>query len=152
MSFTRIMTAAVFCGGLAVAGAGGAAAEPGDAPVPSADVALNGGFVYFLEGNRWAVWVINSSCDPAGFCTGKVTSSRNWTAPITRGPGTWWGLQRDSPADGWVCPDGAQAPAHYQYLLDPATLAGTVTYTNAPGACGTPETPSDTDVIALSLI
>ena len=108
--------------------------------------------MYFLDGNRRSVWVINSSCDPAGFCTGLVTSSRNWSAPITRGPGTWWAIQRDSAFDGWVCPDGSLAPAHYLYLLDPTNLTGTLTYTKHPGACGTPDTPIDSDPITLALI
>ncbi len=122
-------------------------------PAPVANTAaLNGGFMYFLEGKRWAIWVINSGCDPAGVCTGKATSSRNWDAPITRMPGGAWMIERDSPIDGWICPDGTTAPAQYSYLFDPATLTGTVTYTKHPGACGDSSTARDQQSVTLIAI
>jgi hypothetical protein len=64
-------------------------------------------------------------------------------------PGGPWLIERDSAADGWVCPDGTTAPAHYSYLFDPASLTGTVTYIKHAGACGDPATPSDQDPINL---
>ncbi len=157
---TGLATAAL-CTALAIAVASPAHAQdppPPPAPVvpapgPAADTApLNGGFIYFLEGKRWAIWVINSGCDPMGVCTGKATSSRNWDAPITRMPGGAWMIERDSPTDGWVCPDGTTAPAHYSYLFDPATLTGTLTYTKHPGACGDPTTPTDQHPVSLIAI
>lgn len=125
-------------------------ADPSPGPPPAAE--LDGAYTYFIENSRFALWSITSTCDPAGNCFGHIVSTRKWTAPLTKAVGGPWTIQRDSPADGWVCPDGAPAPAHYAYSFDPATLAGTVIYTKAPGACGNPNTATHHDEISLSKV
>lgn len=157
MSIKRALATGGLCSVLAFGTIATAWADPdgsggGGPGIPAQETALNGGFIYFLNDNRRSVWVVNSSCDAAGTCTGRVTSARNWSAPIARTPGGKWSIERDSPTDGWVCPDGTIAPAHYSYQLDPANLTGTLTYTKKAGACGNPDTPTDTDAINLALI
>lgn len=137
MADRKVSAIAVVGIGLAVGSAPAATAED-----PVADP-LNGVFTQYRDNVKHSTWVVVSTCDPAGDCSGHATSSRGWTALINRVAGGPWLIERDSPDDGWVCPDGSHTAAHLSYSLDPVTLTGTVASTKLPGTCGSPATATD---------
>lgn len=143
MAGRKVFAIAVVGIGLAVGSAHPAAADD-----PAAG-ALNGVFTQYRDGAKRSTWVVVSTCDPVGNCSGHATSSRGWTALVSRNAGGPWLIERDSPDDGWVCPDGSHTAAHLSYSLDPVTLDGTIESTKQPGTCGSPATATDSDPINL---
>ena len=143
MADRKVFAIAVVGIGLAVG-----TAHPAVADDPVAGP-LNGVFTQYRDSAKRSTWVVVSTCDPAGNCSGHATSSRGWTAMVNRVAGGPWLIERDSPDDGWVCPDGSHTGAHLSYSLDPVTLAGTVESTKQPGTCGSPVTATDSDPINL---
>lgn len=113
-----------------------------------ADDSLNGHYSAFVDGSRsnplaQAILIINTQCDPAGNCTGWVSTPKTWGAAINKPPGGEWTISRTDPT-AWTCPDGSQAPADLVYTFAPTTLAGSLTATKAAGGCGDPATPTAT--------
>lgn len=143
MADRKVFAIAVVGIGLAIGSAHPAAADD------SVTGPLNGVFTQYRDSAKRSTWVVVSTCDPAGNCSGHATSSRGWTAPVNRVAGGPWLIERDSPDDGWVCPDGSHTAAHLSYSLDPVTLAGTVESTKQPGTCGSPATATDSGPINL---
>jgi hypothetical protein len=143
MADRKVFAIAVVGIGLAVG-----SAHPAVADAPAA-MALNGVFTQYRDSAKRSTWVVVSTCDPAANCSGNATSSRGWTALVNRVAGGPWLVERDSPNDGWVCPDGSHTPAHLSYSLDPVTLSGTVESTKQPGTCGSPATATDSHPIHL---
>ena len=101
MADRKVFAIAVVGIGLAVGSAHPAAADD------PAGGALNGVFTQYRDSAKRSTWVVVSTCDPAGNCSGHATSSRGWTALVNRVAGGPWLIERDSPDDGWVCPDGS---------------------------------------------
>ncbi len=139
----KVFAIAVVGIGMAVGSAHPAAADDATAG------ALNGVFTQYRDDTKRSTWVVVSTCDPAGNCSGNATSSRGWTAVVNRVAGGPWLIERDSPDDGWVCPDGSHTAAHLSYSLDPVTLVGTAESTKQPGTCGSPATATDSHSMHL---
>lgn len=117
-----------------------------------ADDSLNGPYFAVVDGSRTnllsTIVSINSTCDPAGSCTGRVTTPKTWEAAITKSPGASWTITRTDPA-AWTCPDGSNAAADLVYAFAPATLAGSITATKAARACGDPAMPTTTHSLVV---
>ncbi len=111
-STLRVVSAAVMTAA-AIAAAAPAAAGPDD-------VALNGTFVAFSDG-QWSktrerfeprpsvtsVWTLTSSCTNFQDCTGTLVSDQGWSAPLVY-LSQRWRATRVIP--GWLkCPDGTTA-------------------------------------------
>ncbi|AMO59139.1 putative secreted protein [Mycolicibacterium phlei] len=99
---------------------------------------LDGAFT-FVNGPTTNQWYITSQCNPEGVCAGTVTTSTGVIAHIGRTADGPWTVSRHDVPNGWICPDGSTAPGDQTYTFDPVTLAGTLSATSRPGACGNPE-------------
>jgi hypothetical protein len=112
-----------------------------------ADESLNGHFQTIVDGTRsnplGDILIVNTKCDPAGDCTGWVSTPKTWGAPINKPPGGSWAISRTDSA-AWTCADGSRAPADLVYTFAPTSLAGSITATKAAGGCGDPATPTIT--------
>jgi len=117
-----------------------------------ADDSLNGHYQAFVDGSRTnplgGILILNTTCDPAGNCSGWVSTPKTWGAAISKPPGGSWTISRTDP-QGWTCPNGGNAPADLVYTFDPGSLAGTLTATKAAGGCGDPATPTNTHSLTV---
>ncbi|WP_083410408.1 hypothetical protein [Mycolicibacterium rutilum] len=138
MTSLRASALAVAVAGIAVATAGAA----------SADDRLDGEFV-FVNGPTQNRWSITTQCNPEGACGGTVSSSTGMIAHISRVAGGPWTVERHDVPNGWTCADGSTGPGDLSYAFDPATLAGTATYTSKPGACNDPNVLQHQNPISL---
>jgi hypothetical protein len=112
-----------------------------------ADDSLNGHYQGLVDGARanplGGILMIGTNCDPAGNCTGWVSTPKTWGAPINKPPGGSWTISRTDPT-AWTCANGSKAPADLVYTFAPTTLAGSITSTKAAGGCGDPLRPTNT--------
>jgi hypothetical protein len=110
-----------------------------------ADDSLNGPYQAVVDGSLsnplGGILLINSHCDPAGNCTGWVSTPKTWGAALSKPPGGSWTINRTDPR-AWACPNGSNAPADLVYTFAPASLAGAITATKAAGGCGDPARPT----------
>lgn len=140
---------------LVAAGAFGSAAayaRPGGSPLNGDYLATsNGDFAKTNDVRRdqvtvRQVWTITSSCVDSSQCTGDVTSSQGWSAPLTY-DGAWWMIDR--PVLEWLpCPDGSKALGEQRFRFwgvsptgqrdeyNTELLAGSDTTNGPSGACG----------------
>ncbi|HTQ18282.1 hypothetical protein [Mycobacterium sp.] len=138
MRIVRLLPTAI----LAVVGCAVATAGPA-----LADDSLNGHYFAVVDGSRSnllsTILTFQTTCDPAGNCTGWVTTPKTWGAPVSKPPGGSWTINRTDRA-GWTCPNGGTAPADLVYTFAPANLAGSIITTKAAGGCGDPARPTTT--------
>lgn len=146
---TTVTAAVAVLGGLAVA------------PVASANPewGLNGTYtatsngewarkneVFYDQASLRSTWTISTDCSYPGECTGTVTSSWGWTAPIYQKSGIWYVKHT---VENWIpCPDGTTAPGLQTFRFKPMTpegayydptsntLVGEDITTGPSGACG----------------
>ncbi|QLL05927.1 hypothetical protein [Mycobacterium vicinigordonae] len=113
----------------------------------AADDSLNGHYQAAVDGSRshplGGILILNTSCNPAGNCTGWVSTPKTWGAPIDKAPGGSWTISR-ADSSAWTCPDGSKAAADLVYAFSSTSLAGSITSTKAAGGCGDPATPTTT--------
>jgi hypothetical protein len=128
MAITRAMavTTAVTCTALGLA-----------SPAWADEQQLDGNYT-FVNGETTNTWSITTQCNAERTCGGTVSTSTGWVGAISRVTGGPWTAERRDVSTGWTCPDGSTGPADLLYSFDPASLAGTVTYTSEPGACNDP--------------
>jgi hypothetical protein len=115
----------------------------------SADDRLNGDYA-FTNGPITNTWSITTQCNPEGLCAGTVSSSTGMLVQIRKAVGGAWTVERHDVSNGWTCPDGSSGAADVTYTFDPATLAGTLSRTSTPGACGNPNSSHDDNPVTLS--
>lgn len=127
MLIMRASAAGIALAGLAVAVAG----------LASADGRLNGDYA-FTDGPTTNTWSITTQCSPEGLCAGTVSGSTGLLVQIRKAIGGPWTVERHDVSNGWTCPDGSTGAADVVYTFDPVTLAGTLSRTSLPGACGDP--------------
>jgi hypothetical protein len=112
-----------------------------------ADDSLNGHYQAVVDGSRAnplsTILLPSTKCDPAGRCSGWVSTPKTWGAPLTKTPGGSWTITRTDP-QGWSCANGGTGPADLTYTFAPGSLAGSITATKAAGACGDPGRPTAT--------
>jgi hypothetical protein len=117
-----------------------------------ADDSLNGHYQAVVDGSRAnplsTILLPNTKCDPAGTCSGWVSTPKTWGAPLTKRPGGSWTITRTDP-QGWSCPGGGTGPADLTYTFAPGSLTGSITVTKAAGACGDPARPSATHSLVV---
>lgn len=134
----RAMAVTIAVSGIAIASAG-----------PSwADDRLDGDFT-FVNGPTSNTWTITTQCNPEVTCGGTVSSSTGMLAQISRVAGGPWTIERHDVFNGWKCADGGTGAADVTYSFDPATLAGTISYTTKPGACNDPNVLQNQQPISL---
>ena len=144
MHIVRIFPTAILAalGGYAIGMAGPALA----------DDTLNGHYQAIVDGSRsdplGGILIVNTNCDPAGNCTGWVSTPKTWGAAINKPPGGSWTISRTDP-QAWPCPNGGTAPADLVYTFAPGSLAGSITATKAAGGCGDPARPTATHSLAV---
>ena len=113
-----------------------------------ADERLDGDYTLISDGPA-ITWSITTQCNAERTCGGMVSTSRGWVGAISRVAGGAWTAERHDVSTGWTCPDGSTGPADLLYSFDPATLAGTVSYTSKPGVCNDPNTQQTQQPIRL---
>lgn len=102
--------------------------------------------VYHDEKTVREVWTITSTCIDSMNCTGQVSSSQGWSAPLNY-DGVWWGVGHV--VDNWQpCPDDTSASGDQQFRFwgvdaigmtddeNAALLGGTNTTYGRSGDCG----------------
>lgn len=102
---------------------------------------INGIFGFIKPYGRDETWNITSTCDAAsGDCSGEVTSSAGWTAPVRREDFGPWTLERLDALTGWDCGlqspdpvDGRKADIHYSW--GPVGRNGTVSWVAPRNTC-----------------
>jgi hypothetical protein len=139
MLIMRAAATGIAVGSLAVAVAGPA----------SADDRLNGDYA-FTNGPTTNTWSITTQCSPEGLCAGTVSSSTGMLVQIRKAVGGPWLIERHDVSNGWTCADGGTGAGDVVYTFDPATLAGTISRTSKPGACGNPVPGHDENPVTLS--
>lgn len=138
MLITRAMAIAVTVTGTAV----------GLASPACADDRLDGDFT-LVNGATATTWSITTQCNAERTCGGMVSTSTGWVGAISRVAGGPWTAERRDVPTGWTCPDGSTGPADLVYSFDPATLAGTVSYTSKPGVCNDPNSQQGQQPVSL---
>jgi hypothetical protein len=144
MIMVRLIPTAMFAAftGWAVAMAGPALA----------DDSLNGHYQALVDGSRsnplGGTLGFQTHCDPAGNCSGWVTTPKTWGAATSKAPGGSWTITRTD-GTAWNCANGRQAPADLVYTFAPGSLAGSITATKAAGGCGDPGRPTTTYTLQL---
>lgn len=124
MHIVRIFPTAILAalGGYAIGMAGPALA----------DDSLNGHYQAIVDGSRsdplGGLLIVNTNCDPAGNCTGSVSTPKTLGAAINKPPGGSWTISRTDP-QAWTRPNGGTAPADLVYKFAPGSLAGSITVT-----------------------
>jgi|SRR3954470_6737554 hypothetical protein len=113
-----------------------------------ADERLDGDYTLVSDGPA-ITWNITTQCNAERTCGGMVSTSRGWVGAISRVAGGPWTAERRDVSTGWTCPDGSTGPADLLYSFDPATLAGTVSYTSKPGACNDPNSQQGQQPVSL---
>lgn len=106
--------------------------------------------IFHNEESIRSTWTISTTCSYPTECTGTVTSSWGWTAPIYQTGGVWYVKH---PVDKWQpCPDGTAAPGLQVFRfaptnpdgdgVDPSSpvLTGADETTGVSGACGRSKT------------
>ena len=141
MALIRATAAAVAVTGIAI----------GLASPAWADEQLNGDYT-FTNGPTLNTWTVTTQCNPEGFCAGTVSSSTGMVASIRHLAGGPWTVERHDVPSGWTCADGSTGPADLSYSFDPVSLAGTISYTTKPGACGDPNSIHHQQPISLQRI
>jgi hypothetical protein len=138
MSITRAMAIAVAVTGTAI----------GLASPARADDRLDGDFT-LVNGATATMWSITTQCNTERTCGGMVSTSTGWVGAISRVAGGPWTAERRDVPTGWTCPDGSTGPADLVYSFDPATLAGTVSFTSKPGVCNDPNSQQGQQPVSL---
>jgi hypothetical protein len=114
----------------------------------SADDRLDGDYT-LVDGATPTTWSITTQCNAERTCGGMVSTSRGWVGAISRVAGGPWTAERHDVSTGWTCPDGSTGPADLLYSFDPASLAGTLSYTSKPGVCNDPNSQQGQQPISL---
>jgi len=78
--------------------------------------------VFHDEKTVQQVWTASSSCANPGKCTGQVTSSEGWTAPMRYSEDQWI-VDRNLP-DWEPCYDGTTSPGNQKYRFWPVDANG----------------------------
>ncbi len=79
--------------------------------------------IYHDEASLRSTWNITTTCSYPGECTGTVSSTWGWTAPIYQKSGVWYVKHV---VDNWQpCPDGTAAPGLQVFRFSATTPDGT---------------------------
>lgn len=102
--------------------------------------------IFHNETSLRSTWTISTTCSYPTECTGTVTSTWGWTAPIYQTGGVWFVKH---PVDNWQpCPDGTTWPGLQVFRFAPtnpdgdtvdptsSVLTGADETTGTSGACG----------------